>query len=226
MPSSRPSILDPVTRPLASPDCDNRRGKPMTLRTRNTMLGALVAVVTCGCAGVVPTPREAASLRDPALADFYTRIDRYLDLRDQAFAQLPEIRRQQTAVNQILNQEAREGLARRLQQARATARQGDIFTSAVALTLRSRLDPEVRGVEATDTRATIRDDAPAAFTLRVNDRYPEGASLPTMPANVLAVLPVLRPGLEYRILNSHLILRDTQANIIVDYLPDIMCRSC
>ena len=47
-----------------------------------------------------------------------------------------------------------------------------------------------------------------------------------MPGNVLAVLPPLPVGLEYRIVQSHLLLRDSDANIIVDYLLDVMCRTC
>jgi len=55
----------------------------------------------------------------------------------------------------------------------------------------------------------------------VNAVFPDGA-LPTMPANVLQVLPRLPKQLEYRIVNTHLVLRDVQAGIIVDYMSHVM----
>jgi hypothetical protein len=32
--------------------------------------------------------------------------------------------------------------------------------------------------------------------------------------------------LEYRIVDQHLVLRDMHANIIVDYMYDVMCATC
>jgi hypothetical protein len=66
----------------------------------------------------------------------------------------------------------------------------------------------------------LKDDAPAAVPLKVNAKYPEGAPLPTVPADLLANLPTLPTEVEYRIIGKHLILRDTEADIIVDYIPN------
>ena len=44
--------------------------------------------------------------------------------------------------------------------------------------------------------------------------------LPTMPAVLLQVLPTLPPQLEYRFIGRALILRDIDAALILDYLPD------
>jgi hypothetical protein len=38
-------------------------------------------------------------------------------------------------------------------------------------------------------------------------------------------LPELEDGLEYRVLNRELVLRDTQANIVVDYVPNALPES-
>ena len=84
------------------------------------------------------------------------------------------------------------------------------------------MNPELRGAAAARTRESIRDEAPATFVLKVNGAYPEGASRSTMPGNVLAILPVLPEGLEYRIVDAHLILMDLDANIVVDYLLNVM----
>jgi hypothetical protein len=68
-------------------------------------------------------------------------------------------------------------------------------------------------------RAVIEDDNPGQFSHRINGTYPDGTPLSTMPAAILAVLPVLPSGLEYRFLGQHLILLDTKANVILDRLP-------
>ena len=56
----------------------------------------------------------------------------------------------------------------------------------------------------------------------VNASYPEGNALPTTPTNLLTRLPKLPEELEYRIVDDNLILRDVQANIIVDFLPGVI----
>jgi hypothetical protein len=58
--------------------------------------------------------------------------------------------------------------------------------------------------------------------LKVNAKYPEGAALPTVPANLLATLPQLPEDLEYRIVGKDLILRDVHANVVVDFIPGII----
>jgi hypothetical protein len=55
--------------------------------------------------------------------------------------------------------------------------------------------------------------------LQVNAKYPEGTPLPTMPPNLLVRLPPLPEELEYRIIGKDLILRDADANLIVDFIP-------
>jgi hypothetical protein len=46
--------------------------------------------------------------------------------------------------------------------------------------------------------------------------------LQTFPPTLLANLPKLPPELEYRFVDNALILRDTKANVVVDFLPDVM----
>ena len=56
----------------------------------------------------------------------------------------------------------------------------------------------------------------------MNAKYPEGASLPTVPANLLMNLPTLPEPLQYRIVEKHLILLDEDADVIVDYALNII----
>ena len=72
-----------------------------------------------------------------------------------------------------------------------------------------------------ETKATISgDDGPPKVPLKVNAKYPESEPLPTVPPNLLARLPRLPEDVEYRIVGKNLILRDVDANIIVDFIPN------
>jgi hypothetical protein len=66
----------------------------------------------------------------------------------------------------------------------------------------------------------MRDEVPH-FHPKVNQTYPAEWPLATFPATLLAKLPELPDGLEYRLLSEALILRDVHANIIVDYILDV-----
>jgi hypothetical protein len=184
---------------------------------------AAVVVVACACAVTALGAVAQVNLDAQERADFRQRVDRYMALRatlqKTATAPKPGV---DVGPNQVLQRE----LAGRIRAARHDARQGEIFTSAVAATLRAAMNPQLRGTTAAGTRASIRDDAPARFALHVNDAYPDGASLPTVPPNVLDILPPLPEGIEYRIVDTHLILMDVDAAIIVDYIFDVMCARC
>jgi hypothetical protein len=56
--------------------------------------------------------------------------------------------------------------------------------------------------------------------LKVNATYPPDTPLPTTPPQVLMNLPKLPEQLEYRIVGKNLIIRDVEANIIVDFVPN------
>lgn len=198
----------------------------ISVRRPQAWVAAAVAFHMIGAAACVasaPPPRPELHPTAQALNDFTRRLDGYVELR-QALQEKGSTQGSAMSVGQ--NRASQQVLAARIRGARRAAGQGDIFAPAIAATLRAAMNPEVRGSVAAGTRASIRDDGPAAFVLRVNDAYPNGASLPTVPPNVLRVLPSLPKGLEYRIVSGHLILRDVDADIVVDYLLDVMCARC
>ena len=153
------------------------------------------------------------------LVDFTARIDKYLALRNQAKKDAPPMKE---TTDPAAIQAAEEALGARIRAARANAQPGDIFTPKIRDKFRRLLAPETKGEDGRDAKAVLKDDAPptAAIPFKVNAKYPEGASLPTVPVNLLLNVPTLPKELEYRIIDKHLILRDTDANIIVDYIPN------
>jgi hypothetical protein len=196
------------------------------MRSRR-LFGVLAAAVLGACAhpSVVPTTVPAAEARSQGsldanlVSDFERRAVRYMRLHNRIQKQGAR----QTHEGDIgENLVAQQAMAMRIRAARYEARRGDLFTPAIALALRRALDPEIRGPAARRVRELIREDAPATFALVVNGSFPEGEPRSTMPGNLLRILPQLPTGLEYRIIGRHLVLIDLDANIVVDYMLDIM----
>ena len=164
-----------------------------------------------------------AMLDEELVSDFRERVDDYMKLQEKLQKRGT---RQKERADVGENLVSGNALAMRIRFARHDARPGDIFTPPIAMALRRAMDPQLRGLAALRTRQSIRDDAPEVFVLVVNGDYPEGASISTMPGNVLKILPPLPEGLRYRIVDTHLVLMDLDANIVVDYVLDVMCKTC
>jgi hypothetical protein len=201
----------------------------LVIRAHRHRPGVVIALVSLLTATVVAwglSAHEAVAQTNGGAAvraDFQQRLDRYMELRGTLLKK--GLQPEHTA-DVGYNRSSQQALALRIRAGRRNARQGEILTPAIAAMLRSAMNPEVRGVTAAGTRASIRDDAPPRFALHVNDRYPDGASRSTVPGNVLAVLPPLPDGLEYRVVDNHLILLDVDAAVVLDYLFNVMCARC
>jgi hypothetical protein len=110
--------------------------------------------------------------------------------------------------------------------ARPNARQGDLFTPPVADLFRKLMAQVLDGSEGNKVRRSLQGAEPASATqapqIAVNHNYPnqKGQPLQSAPATLLQCLPILPKGLEYRMVGNMLVLRDTEANLVVDYLPN------
>jgi hypothetical protein len=152
-----------------------------------------------------------------AMAEFKTRVDAYADLHKQLAK--GDARQKETS-DPAKIAAAKAALAAKVQAARAGAKQGDIFTPTVRPVFRRLLAPELKGEDGHDAKAVLKDDAPApgAVRFKVNAKYPETQPLPSVPANLLLSLPPLPAPLEYRIVGQHLLILDTAADLVVDYM--------
>jgi hypothetical protein len=181
----------------------------------------LLSCVALGCAleGQQPKATEKVNPDAQTLQEFKARIDKYMELHNSLEKEGPPL--EETAEPAKI-QASQDALAAKLRAARKDARQGDIFTPAVARLFRRLMYPELKGADGAATKEAIKDDAPpaAAVPIKVHAKYPESAPLPTVPPNLLAALPDLPEDLEYRIVGRSLLLRDVHANIIVDFIPN------
>ena len=182
------------------------------------------ALLGCAVGGSNPPEDETRGQQKTnpealVLADFQKRIHEYMKLRNKLEKQAPPLK--ETA-DPAKIQASQDGLADRIRGARKGAKHGDIFTPEIQQAFRRLMYPELKGADGVQTKEAMKEDAPKAVPLKVNAKYPEEAPLPTVPPNVLAALPRLPEELEYRFINRDLILRDVHANLIVDYIQNIV----
>lgn len=176
--------------------------------------GVLVAVAAC-------TKEEAKPPVDPTkqvFEDFAKRVDNYMKVRKPLADSVGELdpTRSQAEIT------ARGvGLANALIAARAQAKPGDIFTPEVATILATLIKQEYsrRTEPVQETREDQQDELPD-FVPQVNQVYPTTYPLATFPATLLPLLPPLPEQLEYRVVQHYLVLRDIEANVIVDVMPN------
>ena len=153
------------------------------------------------------------------LADFKARVEQYLELRKQAVKGAPKLKETNDPAK---IKAAQDGMAERIRAARASAKHGDVFTPEITAKIRRLLSPELKGDDGRDAKQVLKDDAPTNIPFKVNAKYPDGASVPTVPANLLLSLPTLPEPLQYRIIDKHLILLDEDADVIVDYALNVI----
>lgn len=186
-------------------------------------LGLIVALVFVSGAGgsVSASSRQKPHTNPQAqiLQEFQDRVKDYVKLRDAATKELPEPKETK---NPDEIRAAQDAAAARIRAARRDARQGEIFTPEIARHIRGLMQPEMEGRHGAETRGAIKDVQPGAVRLTVNARYPDDQPTPMVPPNVLASLPRLPEGLEYRVVRNALVLLDTKAAIIVDFIPNVM----
>ena len=151
------------------------------------------------------------------LADFKSRIDAYMALHNKLAKDAPPLKETKDPSKIRIAQDA---LAGKIREARATAKPGDIFTPETRELLRRLMYPETKGADGRANKETMKEEHGElkSVVLKVNARYPDDAPLMTVAPDILAALPRLPEDLEYRFVSKHMILLDTGANLIVDFV--------
>jgi hypothetical protein len=174
------------------------------------------SVILLGAAGL-----QAPRVNEDALAlkEFTDAVQEYVRLHKHLAGSLTPNKR---TVDPAKIKAYQDSLARKIQEARAGAKQGDIFTPASALRFRRLIKNHFQGPHGAQSKETIRQGEPVKVVLRVNDSYPKGVPLTTMPATLLQNLPQLPEEVKYGIVNRDLILRDARAHLVVDFIRDVL----
>jgi hypothetical protein len=171
-------------------------------------------------AGVGCREKEAKT-PDPiaaAFADFDKRLAEYVTLRKRLVDSVGELDPTRSQAEIATRATA---LGQAIMAARPQAKPGDIFTPEIATIVATLIKQEYarRADTVLETREDQQDELPD-FRPQVNMIYPTTYPLATFPPTLLPLLPTLPEELEYRIVQHYLVLRDVEANVIVDFMPN------
>lgn len=116
-------------------------------------------------------------------------------------------------------------MSKALRAERSGARQGDLFTPAVAAELRRRIAEALTAQQLTPADLAT-DEIPEgidrkSLVLSVGGPFPWLVGSTVLPS-VIEALPPLPPELQYRLVFRDLALVDVHANMVVDILPDAL----
>jgi hypothetical protein len=210
----------------------------MFLKPNGILLVGLALVTLTACNGhdkpTPPPPTSASPATAPptervvgplsladaqALSTMNDRLGEYIDLHTKLERSLPKLPKDATPQQIDKNQRAFEALIRK---ARATAKPGDIFTPAARPVIKRLLATVFGGPEGKQLKASIMDENSTGITISVNGRYPDKVPLSSVPPEVLQTLPKLTEDMEYRFVGDRLILLDTHAHVVADFIDDAL----
>jgi hypothetical protein len=177
-------------------------------------------LVACACAqGSQAKPPQDQS------KEFQAAIDKYMEIHKKAVASVPAMPKETKDTALIAKHE--QQIADAIRALRPNALVGEVFTPVVRQMIVATVKQKVDGKAGESAKATILGEGnpkseAIPVNLAVNGPYPTKAPLSTVPPSVLMALPTLPKELDYRFVGGNLILRDTVANLIVDFIPNVL----
>lgn len=186
-----------------------------------TSIGLLLLAVALGGQAPIAAQTDPTRVNVDAqiLLAFEKRLKDYVALHRKLEETLPRLPEQPTPTQVDTHQRA---LAQLLQRARPRAKQGDIFGPETRALIRRLIARAVSGPEGAKVLAAIAEDNPGPLRVQINGRYPDTAPRSTMPAQLLEMLPRLPEEMEYRLLGRRLVLLDSHAYVVLDYVSDAL----
>jgi hypothetical protein len=167
-----------------------------------------------------PTVLDAQQVANPtaaALAEFTKHATAYMDLHKKQEAAALDIKAGASPAEVLAFEKV---LAGRMKAARAAAKQGEIFTPDVVPVFKQIFADYYQRRTGRELRLLF-DEVPN-FKPQVNGIYPINAPKATFPPRLSLALPTLPDELEFRLVGTSLVLRDTEANLVVDYIPNVL----
>jgi hypothetical protein len=189
------------------------------MTTKSTRFVVALSVVLLGALGITTGSRDELAIRsDNPVSPFQQRVAEYTQLRQRIIDDLVDSGIHRAADDVQGGREFRHRLALAIRDARRQAQPGEVFCVEVAGRMRHMVWNALQGAD------DILSEAPWVTSVRVNDFYPEGEPLASVPPSLLTQLDPLPQELQYRFLANSLILLDVDAFLIVDYIPDAFER--
>jgi len=201
-------------------------------------LALLGAVAAGGCSTTSKetlVPPQTVEMDAETLRKFQHEVEEYVELRQSVLKQIPPIDARSTPAQIEAHQKA---LTQAIMSYRKGAKRGDIFRPDVEAAIRRTLHREFASAQGPTLLKEIKQGNPKvegnpiprdpsqevkpAVTIAVNALYPDSAAFSSVPPSLLLKVPLLPEQVRYRFIGRTLILRDTEANVILDYIPDVV----
>jgi hypothetical protein len=210
------------------------------MRCRAAVAAALAAVVVLAAPGCAKrhkpiVPPQTVRMDEDVLHEFAEEIREYVKLHRKLTERIPPPEPTWSA-QQIADRQRQMTVA--IQNARREKKQGNIFEPETEAAFRNVLKREFAGpngpamlheihsgnpkTEGVPQQRNPRNEPKKSFPLQVNTYYPDDAPLSSVPPSLLLHLPALPEEVRYRFVGRSLILRDTDANVILDFLRDVV----
>lgn len=185
-------------------------------------LGFLLVLAAPAAGGRNTSSQDQDAQADSrAQQEFNRGVTAYAAVHDRAEADLPHINASRSGAEIVQRQHT---LAARIQAAQLAkaAREGAIFTPGVSAYFRRQIQAAYlangAGIQATlEMTPTVEEQQ-----IVVNQPYPADASHSVVPPTILLRLPRLPPWMQYDIVNRDLVIRDTECNLVVDVMRNVI----
>jgi hypothetical protein len=154
-----------------------------------------------------------------AFATFEARVKEYVAQREGIEGKMPKLSKDAKPEEIEAHKKAFQDAVRN---ARASAKQGDLFVPELAAHIREVIKSETPTKVKKEVRETVVESEVKAVPLRVNQPYPESEELLEMPPTLLLRLPQLPKQVRYRYVGRNMLLVDRENGLIVDFMPDAL----
>jgi hypothetical protein len=198
---------------------------------------ACAALPACGHlrGGDKVAPPQVVDMDPDVLRKFQHEVEEYVELHQDLLKRVPNVSESASAAEMDAH---RKKMADAIRAERRHAQQGDIFKPRVAAAFVAAIRKELAGPEGPAMLNEIRSGNPRVegtprqndpsredtrnVALAVNLAYPDGAPSSSVPSSLLLVLPRLPEQVKYGFIGRALVLRETEADLILDFIRDVV----
>jgi hypothetical protein len=199
------------------------------------LLGSLWGAACSSTSTESIAPPQTVEMDGETLRKFQHEVEEYVERRKEAVKHIPPLDDKSTPTKVDAYQNA---LTNAIITFRRGSKRGEIFKPEVEQAIRRMLHREFASAQGAGLMKDIKQGNPRVegnplpqdpskevmknVTVAVNVRYPETAPYSSVPSSLLLKLPLLPPQVRYRFIGRALILRDTEADVILDFIPDVV----
>jgi hypothetical protein len=208
--------------------------RPRAVLRRTALVGSLAAACS-STSKVSIVPPQTVEMDAHTLRKFQHEVEEYVELRQEVVKRIPPIDARSTSAEIEAHQKA---LTQAIIAYRGGSKRGEIFKREVEAAIRRILQREFGGPDGPALIEGVKEGNPRLegnplprdpsketkppVHIAVNALYPDSAPFSSVPPSLLLKLPLLPEQVRYRFVGRALILRDTEANVILDFIPDVV----